>query len=75
MRDLRKYARNTNARLIFGFVLLLFLVGDGLIYLFYGKGAAITGFICILGGFIPILLIIGLFAVMDYVVKKANEED
>ena len=75
MRDLRKYARNTNIRLIFGFILLLFLVGDGLIYLFYGGSAAITGLICILGGFVPIILIVGLFVVMDLVIKKANEED
>jgi len=75
MRDLREYARKTNIRLIFGFVFLLFLVGDGLIYLFYGGGAALTGLICILGGFVPILLIIGLFSVMDLVIKKANEED
>ena len=75
MRDLREFARKTNVRLVVGFVLLLFLVGDGLIYLFYGGGAAITGLICILGGFVPIILIIGLFAVMDFVIKKANEED
>ncbi len=75
MRDLRRYARNTNIRLIFGFIFLLFLVGDGLIYVFYGRGAALAGLICILGGFVPILLIIGLFAVMDIVIKKANEED
>ena len=75
MRDLREFARKTNTRLIFGFVVLLFLVGDGLIFLIYGRNAAITGFICILGGFVPILLIIGLFAVMDFVIRKANEED
>ena len=75
MRDLRKYARNTNSRLVFGFIFLLFLVGDGLIYLFYGRGAALTGLICIMGGFVPILLIIGLFAVIDNVIKNANEED
>lgn len=75
MRDLRKYARNTNSRLVFGFIFLLFLVGDGLIFLFYGRGAALTGLICILGGFVPILLIIGLFAVIDNVIKNANEED
>ena len=75
MRDLRKYSRNTNVHLIIGFIFLLFLVGDGLIYLFYGRGAAISGLICIFGGFVPILMIIGLFAVMDFVIKKANEED
>lgn len=75
MRDLREYARKTNLRLVLGFVLLLLLIGDGLIYLFYGGGAAVTGLICILGGFVPIILIVALFAVMDFVIKKANEED
>ena len=50
-RDLRQYARQTNFRLIVGFILLLFIVGDGLIYLFYGQGAALMGLICLLGGF------------------------
>jgi len=49
-RDLRRYARQTNARLVIGFILLLLIVGDGLIYLFYGRAAAAMGLICILGG-------------------------
>lgn len=73
-RDLRKYARNTNVRLIAGFVILLLLIGDGLIYLIYGPGAAVSGLICILGGLIPILLIYGLLWLLDIIVKKANEE-
>lgn len=73
-RDLRKYARSTNLRLIVGFVLLLFLVGDGLIYIFYGPQAAISGLLCIGAGLVPVVLIFGLFIVMDWIVKKANEE-
>jgi hypothetical protein len=34
-RDLRKYIRQTNVRLVVGALVLLFVVGDGLIYLFY----------------------------------------
>jgi len=73
-RDLRKYAQNTNFRLVFGFILLLFIVGDGLIYLIYGPAAAVTGLLCILGGLAPVLLIAVLMAVLDYFVKKANNE-
>ncbi len=40
-RDLRKYASQTNFRLVVGGLLLLFIIGDGLIYYFYGKGAAV----------------------------------
>lgn len=74
MRDLRKYAQSTNFRLILGFVFLLLLVGDGLIYLIYGQGAAVMGLICIVGGLVPIGAIIALFAVMDIIVKRANDE-
>ena len=57
VRDLRKYARQTNTRLLVGFLLLLFLVGDGLIYVFYGKEAALMGGVCLLAGLTPLLLI------------------
>ena len=35
--DLRKYTKDTRTRLVIGFLLMVFLVGDGLIFLFYGK--------------------------------------
>ncbi len=73
-RDLRKYARQTNVRLIIGGLLVLFVVGDGLIYLFYGTGAALTGLLCLLGGLVPIVLIILFLLLLDWVVKRANRE-
>jgi hypothetical protein len=73
-RDLRHYARQTNFRLIVGFILLLFIVGDGLIYLFYGRGAAIMGLICLLGGIAPIVLILTALWIIDWVAKKNNIE-
>jgi len=42
-RDLRKYVRQTNFQLIAGALILLFIIGDGLIYLFYGSSAAVLG--------------------------------
>jgi len=73
-RDLRKFAQNTNLRLAIGFVVILFVVGDGLIYLVYGPRAAILGGLCILGGLSPIFLIAGLMFFIDRIVKKANDE-
>lgn len=73
-RDLRKYAKNTNRLLLVGFIFILFVVGDGLIYLIFGRNAAITGLVCILGGLFPILLIFGLLYLIDAVARKANEE-
>ncbi len=73
-RDLRKYARQTSARLWAGFLLLLFIVGDGLIYAIYGKSAARTGIRCLVGGTCPLLLIALTFWGFEWIVKRAREE-
>jgi hypothetical protein len=59
-RDLRRYARQTNFRLFLGFILILFLIGIGLIYVLYGAGAALSGVICLLFGLAPLVLILSL---------------
>lgn len=74
IRDLRKYARETNTRLIVGALLVLFIVGDGLIYLIYGPGAALTGLLCFIGGLVPIILILLFFILLDWIVKRAKQE-
>lgn len=71
-RDLRQYARQTNVRLVAGFLLLLLFVGDGLIYLFYGRYAAMMGLICILAGLVPVVLILAALWVVDRVVKAGR---
>ena len=73
-RDLRKYARQTNVRLIVGALLVLLLIGDGLIYLLYGSGAAITGLLCIGIGLTPVLLVLLFLFVLDWITKRANGE-
>ena len=74
MRDLRRYARQTNARVVAGFILILVLVGDGLIYFIYGREAAIMGLICLAAGLAPLLLIALVLWFMEWVVKRANEQ-
>jgi hypothetical protein len=71
-RDLRKYARQTNIRLLVGFILLLLLVGDGLIYLIYGPGAAVSGLLCILAGLSPLLLIYLVLVIIDRIANIEN---
>jgi hypothetical protein len=73
-RDLRKYTRQTNVRLIAGALLLLFIVGDGLIYLFYGKGAAILGLLCLLGGMIPVVLTMLVLLLLDWIRKRVDRD-
>ena len=73
-RDLRKYARNTNIRLLVGFILLLFIVGGGLIFMIYGFQGMIFGFMCLLAGLAPLLIIALILWIMEWIVKRANEE-
>jgi hypothetical protein len=73
-RDLRKYMKDTNVRLIVGALFGLFIVGDGLIWLIYGFGAAVMGLLCMLGAFIPIGLILLLLNLSDWIVKRANRD-
>ncbi len=73
-RDLRKYAEQTSVQLGVGAFLLLFLVGDGLIYLIYGKGAALMGLSCLLIGLAPILVIVLLMLLLNWIVTLANRD-
>ena len=69
-RDLREYTRNTQTRLIFGFLVLVFLVGDGLIYVFYGQGAALVGLGCILGALLPLGIITLFLGISERLLKN-----
>lgn len=73
-RDLRKYAQETSVQLGVGAFLLLFIIGDGLIYFIYGKGAAMMGLLCLLAGVAPILIIALFMILLNWVVKRANRE-
>lgn len=73
-RDLRRYAHQTNVRLFIGGLLLLFLVGDGLIYIFYGPASAITGLLCLLGGLSPLVLIWLALWILDKITERANRD-
>jgi hypothetical protein len=72
-RDLRRYARQTNLRLLAGFIVLLFVVGIGLIWIIYGREAALLGAVCLLGGLAPLLLIAAVLWGLDYFVRKADD--
>jgi hypothetical protein len=73
-RDLRKYARQTNIQLMVGGLLLLFIVGDGLIYLIYGKAPALMGLLCLLAGLFPLVLVWLALLFIEWVVKRADQE-
>ena len=73
-RDLRKYARQTNVRLAIGAILVLFIVGDGLIFFIYGKGAALTGLLCLLAAMIPVALTVLVLLLLDWIRKRADRD-
>jgi hypothetical protein len=73
-RDLRKFAKQTNVRLILGGLLLVLVVGDGLIFIIYGQRAALLGFICLLLGMAPLVLILLVFWGIDLLVKREREK-
>jgi hypothetical protein len=73
MRDLREYARQTTVQLIVGAFLVLFIVGIGLIYYFYGLGGAISGLICVGAGLLPILAILGSLWVIESIAKRNRD--
>ena len=73
-RDLRKYIRQTNFRLVIGAFILLFVVGDGLIYLIYGSRAALLGLVCLLVGMTPVVLVVLIILLLDLIGKHVNRE-
>ena len=70
MRDLRRYSQQTTFRLVVGVLVILFTVGIGLIYVFYGEAAAIMGLLCLGAGLLPIALIVLVLWVLDRMVRR-----
>ncbi|MFC2052772.1 hypothetical protein ACFLV7_00520 [Chloroflexota bacterium] len=73
-RDLRRYAKQTNIRLIIGGIAILVIIGDGLILLFYGRDAAVLGLLCLVIGLMPLLLIWVVLSIFGWVVRRSNAD-
>ncbi len=52
-----RFARSLEGQLVIGFFLVLYGVGGGLIWIFYGKAAALLGMVCMTGGLFFFLLL------------------
>ncbi len=72
MRDLRQYSKQTNVRLALGAFILLFVVGVGLFWLIYGGNAAGLAFTCLLAALVPVILILGIFVAIEWILKHAG---
>jgi hypothetical protein len=57
-----------------GAFISLFIIGIGLIWWIYGPGAALMGFLCLLGAFVPIGLIFLVLAISDWILKRAGRD-
>ncbi len=69
-QDLRKYARDTNFRLVVGLFSIISIVGTVLIYLFWGPGAAVLAFLCLAGAILILLLIALVLWLLDKLFTK-----
>lgn len=74
MRDLREYSKQTGVRLALGAFILLFVVGVGLIWLIYGGQAAGMGLTCLLAALVPVILILAVFLIIDWILKRARPQ-
>jgi len=58
--------------MVLGAFILLFVVGVGLIWLIYGGEAAGMGLTCLLAALFPIILILGVFVGIEWILKHAR---
>ncbi len=70
--NLRKYTSQTKYRLVLWFIVLLFTLGLGLIWIFYGRNSALLGFFCLLAMAVPIGLVALFLLLLDRIAKKNN---
>jgi hypothetical protein len=74
-RDLRAYARRTQAGLALGALALLLLVGDGLVWIIYGREAAGLAVLCTLLGLSPLALIWLGLAGMGWLANRIDRDE
>lgn len=73
-RDLRKFARSTQWRLVVGFLFILVAIGDGLIWYFYGTQALQLALICNLTALIPVVLVAGALWLLEKFLRSKDNE-
>ena len=72
-RDLRAYASGTMFRLVLGGLGIVLVVGNVLIWVFYGNAAAQMSLMCMGVVLIPVLLIAAILWAMGWIVRKERE--
>lgn len=72
-QSLDNHRRVTERNLILGGFIILFFVGGGLIWLFYGSNAALLGVLCFLGGFALIGLLYLILKLFERLSRSPDE--
>ena len=72
LSELDRHRRQTYARLVIGGFLILLVVGGGLVWLLYGRAAALTAVVCLL---IPAGLLGLLWLILTLLELWVGEDD
>jgi hypothetical protein len=72
-KNLRTYMKQTRTRLVIGFLLLVFLVGDGLIYFLYGRDSFLMALLCTGLALMPALLVALWLWAMEILTKRLRD--
>jgi hypothetical protein len=72
--DLRQYAAATRRRFVRWGIVLIVGVGLGLIALLYGTGAVTVAGLVLLIASLPVLAVIGILWVLEWIGKKADSD-
>ena len=75
LRDLRKFEKQTRFRLVAGGLLLIIILGEILIYIFYGYNAALAGIVCMLVGLSPIIIVMIVLWGLEWIVHRWDNTD
>jgi len=73
MPKTRTPAEQTKFLMVVWFLLILFVLGLGLIWVIYGRSAAFLGFLCLIGASFPIGLILIFLFGLDFLVRKTDD--
>ncbi len=73
-RDLQRYAGTTRSRLVLGVILLIFLVGDGLVFILFGVEAGQYALLCTALGLLPLIVIFALLWFLGWIAGRVRNE-
>lgn len=71
--DIREYSRQTQVRLLLGGIGLFLALGNGLIWLLYGREALVSALLCSMIGLGPVGLIAGWIWLLNWISERVRD--